>query len=194
MKTVLKLVLTLVVTLTTFTAVANSGSGKLATELNLKTVEKGSIIVLKDKFDTVLYQEVIEETGAYKKAFDFTLLAKGYYFFEVSNNNETKRYPVKVAEDVVKINTKRETTIYAPTITVRKNLLYVSQRSTRIVALHVVIYAKKDDGSYALVKKDFVKDANFAGRIYQLNKKRSTEYKVIVKTKNGDEFEELVTL
>jgi hypothetical protein len=194
MKTLFKLALALVLTLTTFTATANSGLEKKSTELNLKAVEKGSIIVLKDKFDTVLYHEIVEETGNYKKKFDFTLLPKGYYFFEVANGNETKRYPVKITEDTAKINTKRETKIYAPTVTLRKNLLYVSQSSTRNVALKISVFSKNNDGTFTLVKKDFVKDDNFAGRIYKLNKKKAKNYKVVITTSNGDKFEEFVKL
>lgn len=173
------------------------GDGDLGkyTEFKLDFVEKNSKVVLKDKFSSILYSEVIKNAGAYSKNFDFSLLPEGYYFFEVTTNKVTNRYPVKVTEEFAKVNTKRVLKSYAPTVTLRSNLLYVSQLTTGLTKLKIYIYAKDiETTEFNLLKKELVKDQNFAGRIFKLNKNKATSYKVIIKTKNGDVFEELVNL
>ncbi|PSG90406.1 hypothetical protein [Aurantibacter aestuarii] len=173
------------------------GDGDLGkyTEFKLDFVEKNSKVVLKDKFSSILYSEVIENAGSYSKNFDFSLLPEGYYFFEVTTNKVTNRYPVKVTEEFAKVNTKRVLKSYAPTVTLRSNLLYVSQLTTGLTKLKIYIYAKDiETNEFNLLKKELVKDQNFAGRIFKLNKNKATSYKVVIKTKNGDVFEELVNL
>lgn len=198
MKKILNVLVIAVLALNSLNANNNTkGDGDLGkyTEFKLDFVEKNSKVVLKDKFSSILYSEVIENAGAYSKNFDFSLLPEGYYFFEVTTNKVTNRYPVKVTEEFAKVNTKRVLKSYAPTVTLRSNLLYVSQLTTGLTKLKIYIYAKDiETNEFNLLKKELVKDQNFAGRIFKLNKNKATSYKVVIKTKNGDVFEELVNL
>ena len=54
------------------------------TALTIYNVKVGDLLTIKDYNGIVLYKELINASGTYKKGFDLTALPNGDYFFEVN--------------------------------------------------------------------------------------------------------------
>ena len=77
---------------TVLTGLFGHGAEKNAFDNDLKAkesfvtfsdVKKGSVLLLKNINDQIIYKEEILESGNYSRKFDFALLPEGIYFFEL---------------------------------------------------------------------------------------------------------------
>ena len=84
------------------------------TALTLKNVKKGDLISIKDYSGIVLYKELINFSGTYRKGFDLTALPNGDYFFEVDKDLEVKTIPFTVQSNKVVFNKEAEVITYKP--------------------------------------------------------------------------------
>ena len=84
------------------------------TALTLKNVKKGDLLSIKDYNGIVLYKELINFSGTYRKGFDLTALPNGAYFFEVDKNLEIKTIPFTVNSNKVEFNKDAEVITYKP--------------------------------------------------------------------------------
>ena len=63
------------------------------TTLSINNVKQGQQLIIKDSNGIVLYKEMIDRSGVYKKGFDLTSLPNGEYYFELDKDTEVQVIP-----------------------------------------------------------------------------------------------------
>ena len=62
-------------------SLTNYGSNLRSAALIIENVKEGNLLFIKDVYGSILYKEVIEQTGLYYKGFDLTALPNCIRFF-----------------------------------------------------------------------------------------------------------------
>lgn len=165
------------------------------TTLSINNVKQGQQLIIKDSYGIVLYKELIDKSGMYKKGFDLTSLPNGEYYFELDKDIEVQVMPFKVVMNKVEFLKEKESKFFKPIIRFKDNKIHLSRLSLDLKPLEVKIYY--DDHSlssdYELIHAEIFNDKKIVERIYTLDKSKKGTYRVVVKTE-GKEFSENLTL
>lgn len=146
------------------------------TALVLNDVKKGNQISIKDNNGLVLYKELVETSGVYKKGFDLNALPDGGYFFEVEKDLEIKTIPFTVSANEVVFNKDEEATFFKPYLRQEKDLVFVTKLSPKHELVKISVYANHNE-NFQLVHSEAIVDAKILERIYKLEK---GNYKIVI--------------
>lgn len=165
------------------------------TTLSIHNVKQGQQIKIIDRNGIVLYKELIDKSGLYRKGFDLTSLPNGDYYFELDKDTEVQIIPFKVLMNKVEFLKEKETRFFKPIIRFKEGKILLSRLSFEHMPLEVKIYYDENHSSsdYELIHSEKFNDSKIIERVYQLDKHKKGTYKVIVKTE-GREFTENLTL
>lgn len=166
------------------------------TTLSINNVKQGQQLIIKDSNGIVLYKEMIDRSGVYKKGFDLTSLPNGEYYFELDKDTEVQVIPFKVAMNKVEFLKEKETKFFKPVIRLKDNKILLSRLSFNQKPLEVKIYYEDNSyygSDYLLLHSEKFKDTKVIERVYELDKSKKGSYKVVVKTE-GREFTESITI
>tara|TARA_R110002049_G_scaffold219075_3_gene390810 strand:+ start:1170 stop:1763 length:594 start_codon:yes stop_codon:yes gene_type:complete len=152
------------------------------TALTLKNVKKGDLISIKDYSGIVLYKELINFSGTYRKGFDLTALPNGDYFFEVDKDLEVKTIPFTVQSNKVVFNKEAEVITYKPYVRQKEDLVLISKLAPNLEPLNISVYAETN-GFYELAYSEKIEGTQTIERVYKLNK---GNYKIIFKSNNKE--------
>lgn len=156
--------------------------GLIKTALTINNVKKGNLLSIKDQNGVVLYKELIEESGTYKKGFDLTALPDGDYFFQVDKDIEVKTIPFTVKANKVLFKKNEEVTVFKPFVTEKDGYVYISKLAPDYASLKIDIYGSFN-GDYALLHSDKFENLQTIEKAYKLEK---GTYKIVV---NSDDNE-----
>ncbi|WP_136482517.1 hypothetical protein [Cognatitamlana onchidii] len=150
------------------------------TALVLEDVKKGNQIYIKDNNGFVLYKELIETNGIYKKGFDLNNLPDGTYIFEVEKDLEINTIPFTVKANHVVFNEEQESTIFKPHTRQEDDLVFISKLASSAESISIKVYAVYNDSS-ALVHSENIENETILERIYKLEK---GQYKIVINANN----------
>ena len=71
-------------------------SDESKTSINFDRVKKGQKLIIKSKEGTIIYKELLDKSGTYRKEFDLTSLPNGHYYFELDKDVEIQIIPFEV--------------------------------------------------------------------------------------------------
>lgn len=166
------------------------------TTLSIHNVKQGQQLLIKDSDGIVIYKEMIDKSGAYKKGFDLTALPNGDYYFELDKDIEVQVMPFKVVMNKVEFLKEKETKFFKPVIRFKDNKILLSRLSFDQKPLEVKVYYEDNSyygGDYLLLHSEKFKDSKLIERVYQIDNLKKGSYKVVVKTE-GREFTESITI
>lgn len=63
---------------------------KIVKKITFENVKLGSLLIIKDRNEMILYKELIEKSGTYSKGFDLTALPDGDFFLNLTNRWKLK--------------------------------------------------------------------------------------------------------
>ena len=152
------------------------------TELTLKNVKKGNLLSIIDYNGVILYKELINSSGTYRKGFDLTALPEGNYFFEVDKDLEIKTIPFTVKSNEVVFNKEAEDITYKPYVRQKDDLVLLSKFAPNLEVLKIAIYSEVN-GFYELVYSEKVEDTQTIERVYKLEK---GNYKIVFHSNNKE--------
>ena len=114
--------------------------------------------------------------------------------FELDKDIEVQVIPFKVHANKVEFLKEKETTFYKPIIRFKGNKVLLSRLSFDEKPMEVKIYYDDySSGEYELLHTEKFNDSKIVERVYQLDKRKKGDYKVIVKTE-GREFTSTMTI
>ncbi|WP_248724681.1 hypothetical protein [Seonamhaeicola sp. ML3] len=183
-----KKVILIVATMATVMGYANEisltryGKDLKSTALTIENVKEGNLLFIKDVYGSVLYKEVIEQTGLYTKGFDLTALPDGNYSFELEKDMEIKTMPFTVDFKEVTVNENQETTVYKPHVDQKDGLIYITKLAPAKEPLAVKVFGLYDNDS-ELLFSETITDTQSIERIYKLEAGR---YKIVFSTNNKE--------
>mgnify|MGYP000648653526 CR=1 FL=1 len=157
------------------------------TALTINNVKAGNLLSIKDYNGIVLYKELINFNGTYKKGFDLTELPDGNYFFEVDKDLEIKTIPFTVSSKKVVFNREEETSIYKPYIRQKENLVLISKLAPNLEPLKVSIYSESTNNS-ELIYSQKIEGLQSIELAYRLKK---GSFKIVFNS-NGKEFTKFI--
>ena len=152
------------------------------TELTLKNVKKGNLLSIIDYNGVILYKELINSSGTYRKGFDLTALPEGNYFFEVDKDLEIKTIPFTVKSNEVVFNKEAEDITYKPYVRQKDDLVLLSKFAPNLEVLKIAIYSEVN-GFHELVYSEKVEDTQTIERVYKLEK---GNYKIVFHSNNKE--------
>jgi len=152
------------------------------TALILNNVKKGNQISIKDNNGLVLYKELVETTGTYKKGFDLNQLPDGDYFFEVEKDLEIKTIPFMVNSNGIIFNEKKEATIFKPFIKIKNGLALVTKLSPNRETVMISVFTDHND-NFQLVHSETIEDIQVMERAYKLEKGK---YKIVINSNDKE--------
>tara|TARA_R110002050_G_scaffold293182_1_gene449429 strand:- start:102067 stop:102651 length:585 start_codon:yes stop_codon:yes gene_type:complete len=192
MKNVIKKSILLVTVFTTMLSIANEIPNKIEktykeTALTINNVSQGNLLSIKDYNGLVLYKELINFNGTYKKGFDLTALPVGEYFFEVDKDMEINTIPFTVNPNSVVFNKEEETSIYKPYLRQKGDLVLISKLALNLEPLKVSIYSEFN-GNSKLVYTQKIEGIQAIDIAYRLKK---GNFKIVFNS-NGKEFTKFI--
>lgn len=152
------------------------------TALTLNNVKKGNLLSIKDYNGIVLYKELINFTGTYRKGFDLTALPNGDYFFEVDKDLEIRTIPFTVKFNEVVFNKDAEVVTFKPYVRQKDGLLLISKLAPNLEPLSISVYAE-NNGSSDLVYSEEIENTKIIERIYKL---KEGNYKITFNSDNNE--------
>ena len=150
------------------------------TAITINNVKAGNLLTIKDYNGIVLYKELINLSGTYKKGFDLTALPNGNYFFEVNKDMEIRTIPFTVKSSEVVFNKAEEKITFKPFVRQKGDLVLITKLATNLEALKIDIYSDAN-GSYELAYSEEVEGIQTIERTYKLEK---GNYKIILNSNN----------
>lgn len=150
------------------------------TSLTLKNVKKGNLLSIKDYNGVILYKELINFSGTYKKGFDLTALPNGAYYFEVDKDLEIKTIPFTVKSNEVIFNKEAEVITFKPYVRQKNDLVLISKLAPNLEPLNVTVYSETN-GDYELAYSEKIEGSQTIERTYKLEK---GNYKIVFKSDN----------
>lgn len=196
MKNVIKIVKKSIIIITAFATIISNATEItssvvkeeiIKTALTLNNVKEGNLLTIKDYNGFVLYKELINFSGTYRKGFDLSALPDGKYFFEVDKELEIKIIPFTVSNSKVVINKDKETTSYKPFVNQKDNLVFISKLSPNYEALKISIYIN-NKSEYELLHSEKIEGLQSIERVYKLEK---GNYKIVFNS-NNQEFTKFI--
>jgi hypothetical protein len=156
--------------------------GLIKTSLTIKNVKKGNLLSIKDQNGVVLYKELIEESGIYRKGFDLTALPDGDYFFQVDKDIEVKTIPFTVKANKVVFKKHEEVTVFKPFVTEKEGVVYISKLAPDYASLKIEIYGNFN-GDYELLHSDKFENLQTIQKAYKLEE---GNYKIVLNSDNNE--------
>ena len=163
-----------------YSNVHKNDSNESKTSINFDRVKKGQKLIIKSEEGTIVYKELLDKSGTYRKEFDLTSLPNGRYYFELDKDLEIQIIPFIVQN--TKVNFKKENTrsIYKPIVTTKENVVSINKLALNLEPLEINIYY--DSGNHELIHTEKIKDKNNIQRVYRLLKSVNGKYKVVCTT------------
>lgn len=178
-----------------FTLTLTYGKNEKITYVTFENVKAGSILTLKTESGEEMYTEVIKASGNFVKQYDFTLLPKGEYAFELEKDFEIKVKPLTVLANKVYLDNEAEITYFKPVVTRRDNKLLISQLALNDKPLAVKLYYTNKDGEEIVVFNDTFKsnDRHIVEKVLSLSKTHTGNYRLVLSS-NDHRYTERFTL
>ena len=196
MKRLVKTSLVLVVMFATMVSYANEFSllakerTKDVTNVTFENVKQGSLLVIKNSNQVILYKELIEKSGTYSKGFDLTALPDGDYYFELDKEVQIKIIPFKVSFKEVIFDKDAKTIIFKPVVYVKNNKVYVSKLSFDYEVLEIKII---NEGNEFVLSEKIKKRGDRLGKIYNFSTSEKGTYLIVIKS-SGRRFEKYIKI
>ena len=152
------------------------------TALTINNVKVGDLLTIKDYNGIVLYKELINASGTYKKGFDLTALPNGNYFFEVDKDLEIKTIPFTVKSNEVVFNKEEELITFKPYVRQKDDLVFISKLAPNLEALSIDIYSDAS-GNFELAYSEKIEGSQTIERTYKLEE---GNFKIILKSSNKE--------
>lgn len=196
MKRLVKTSLVIVVMFATMVSYANEfpllpkERTKDVTNVTFENVKQGSLLIIKDSNELILYKEFIKKPGKYSKGFDLTALPNGDYYFELDKEVQIKIIPFKVSFKKVIFDKDTETTIFKPVVYVKNNKVYVSKLSFDNEVLEIKII---NEGNEFVLSEKIEKIGDRLGKIYNFSTSEKGTYLIIIKS-SGRRFENYIKI
>ena len=184
MKRLVKTILVIVVMFATMLSNANEfplltkERTKIIKNITFENVKQGSLLIIKDSNEMILYKEFIEKSGAYSKGFDLTALPNGNYYFELDKQVEIKVIPFTVKASIVEFKKDEEYKIFKPIVYVRGHYVHVSRLSTVQNPIEIKVYNEEDN----LVFSEKFEEDQSLKRLYNFSKVKEGNYNIILKS------------
>ncbi|GAA4966903.1 hypothetical protein [Algibacter aquimarinus] len=189
MKNVIKTLKKSLLVVTVFTAMLGNANEIFTDKVNLKKtalilkdVKAGNQLTIKDSNGIILYKELINFSGTYKKGFDLTALPDGNYFFVVDKDLEIKTIPFTVKLNDVVFDKTKEAVVYKPFVRQKDGLTYISKLALESEPLEIKIYAVVN-GFYELAYTEKIEGKQTINRVFKLKK---GNYKIELNSNNQD--------
>lgn len=145
-------------------------------ELRFGLTEEASVEVrIHDKQGLRIFKETLERSKLNKRRYNLSSLPSGKYLLLVSYNNQTKIQELEIKEGDLAIDSEKEQTVFAPTITQNKDYLDISMLNLSNHKLEIEIWDKDGNRIY----KEEVSDGAVQRR-YNLSKLKKATYTVRV--------------
>ncbi|MCB4798419.1 hypothetical protein [Neotamlana laminarinivorans] len=151
------------------------------TILSLDSVKVGNLLTIVDTNGVVLYKEVIEQAGNYKKAFDLTALPDGEYVFELEKDLEIDIMPFTVKNNTVHFNKASEKITYKPYARIENGVAFVSKLALNKQPLKIDIYFI-NDGETELVFSENVENTKNIQKAYKISSLGEGKFKFVFQT------------
>lgn len=152
------------------------------TALVLENVKEGNLLTIKDSYGIILYKELIETNGIYKKGFDLTALPNGEYIFELEKELEIKTIPFTVESNEVHFNKKDEATYFKPFVKQKKDLVFLTKLNLDQEMTTINIYAVYE-GDTKLRHSETIKNTKVIEKAFRLEK---GNYKIEINSNNKE--------
>ncbi|GAA4940112.1 hypothetical protein GCM10023314_11140 [Algibacter agarivorans] len=153
-----------------------------STSLSLSNVKEGNLLSIKDNNGVILYKELIQNTGTYRKGFDLTTLPDGGYFFEIDKDLEIETIPFTVKANEVVFNKEEAVTIFKPYVRQKEDFVYITKLNTNLKTVKIHIYGNYN-GDFQLVHSDKIKNTKIINKIYKFKK---GSYKIVLNSDNKE--------
>tara|TARA_R110002049_G_scaffold73774_2_gene190498 strand:+ start:802 stop:1380 length:579 start_codon:yes stop_codon:yes gene_type:complete len=179
MKTTIKnYLLVVVLMLGTLVNYANNNSidiieGKKV-RLEFELVKKGHTLSIKNENGTILYSQVIKESGNYSRMFDLSELKRGNYTTELEKDFEIIIKSFSVLDGKISFN--GEKTIFKPVIRIENNKVLFSKIVFDKEPLKVEIYYENE----IILLETITESETVLNRIYIVSKEKKGDYKVVI--------------
>lgn len=164
---------------------------KSTTNIFFENVKNGSVILIKDVNNLVLYRELIKKDGNYSKGFDLKKLPNGIYFFELQKTMEITVIPFSVYGKEVMFSKNKEEKILAPVAFVKANRVYISiPKKSKSESISVSFYF---EGSELAYTDKIDRGINLKGKIYDFSTSIKGKYTVVMNV-NGRSFKQQIKI
>ena len=157
---------------------------KIVKNITFENVKEGSLLIIKDSNEIVLYKELIEKSGTYSKGFDLTALPDGDYYFELDKQVEIKVIPFTVKASIVEFKKDEEYKIFKPVVYLKEDKVYISKFTFDNEVLDIKIFTAD---SHELLLSEKIKtkgDSYGLGKIYNFSKVKEGNYIIIIKSES----------
>ncbi|AQS94703.1 hypothetical protein BXQ17_11735 [Polaribacter sp. BM10] len=146
--------------------------------LEYRTVKKGHTLSIKNENGTVIYTQVIKNTGSFSQIFDLSKLEKGNYTTELEKDFEiiVKYFTVNEGE----ISFNDEKTIFKPVIRAEDDTVYVSKITFDNEPVKVELYYENE----IIFSETVTNTEDVLSRVYKVSKEIKGDYKVVIKSDN----------
>lgn len=184
MKRLVKTSLVIVVMFATMVSYANEFPSltkertKTVKNITFKNVKQGSLLLIKDSNELILYKELIEKSGSYSKGFDLTALPNGNYYFELDKQVEISVIPFQVKAGMVEFKKDEEYKIFKPVVYVKDRYAYISRMSFIKNPIEIKVYNEDDN----LVLSEKLEESKSLKRVYNFSKIKEGNYTIIFKS------------
>ena len=185
MKNVIKLIRKSIVLVTVFSTILSHASEvstffykedlKGNVSVTIDHVKQGNLLTIQDDYGTILFKEIISNSGTYTKGFDLTSLPDGDYFFEIEKDLEIDTIPFTVEASEVTFHKEKGTVVFKPYVRKKNDLILISKLSPNEEALHINVYDETSNAS-ELVYSEEIKGIQNIERTYKL---RKGKYKLV---------------
>lgn len=152
------------------------------TSLVIDNVKSGNQLTIKDSHGIILYKELIEINGLYKKGFDLTELPNGEYIFELEKDLEIKTIPFTVEFNTVLFNKGDGVTHFKPFVKEKGKFVYVTKLNPNFSDLTINIYALYG-GESKLRHSEKIKNTKIIQKVFELEK---GNYKITINSDNKE--------
>ena len=186
MKRLVKTSLVVVVMFATIVSYANEfplltkERTKIVKNITFENVKEGSLLIIKDSNEIILYKELVEKSGTYSKGFDLTVLPNGNYYFELDKQVEIRVKPFMVKDSIVEFKKDEEYKIFKPVVYLKKDKVYISKFTFDNEVLDIKIFTAD---SHELVLSEKIErkgDSECLGRIYNFSTSEKGTYSIII--------------
>ncbi len=158
------------------TIVVNEIEGQ-SVVLTLKNLQEQTSVYIKDKNGVILYQEIYENPTVLKK-YNFKLLPKGDYLFEIHSDTKIKMIPFTVTFDNVKLKKEGDKVVYKPQFKLIDNTIFIYKLAINYESLRISLY----DSESHLIYKEFLDGSLVLERKLNVSKLEKGNYRLILKS------------
>ncbi|MHA7942561.1 hypothetical protein ACJOV8_005780 [Formosa sp. 3Alg 14/1] len=163
---------------------------KIEITLSLNDVKAGQKLSIKDEDGVLLFNTTLVKSGNFNNKFDITNLPNGNYHFELEKDVYTSHIPFTVSSGEAKFDTKNETKVYKPFVSLKDNNIYFSKLELNKDSVEFnIYYLEANTGDYTLLHTEKISDTIKIERAYRLSENKKGEYKIVINA-NGQSYVE----